>query len=142
MGMTKELSHELQAETKRASVPESTSLDTPARRLNWRRHHRIPATGSATVFLVDDDGKLKVMDAEMRDASIGGIGICLKEFVPEEQVVMLELPSNLSAWGSIRYCNRVEVGYHAGIQFVSEDDLARISGLTILAHKLGYSDRR
>ena len=141
MELTTELDQMLYEETTETPVPEQALWETRGRRFNWRQHRRIAAAGSATMFLVDGAGELKIANVEMRDASVGGIGIHLHDYLRRDQVVLLELPGSLSAWGSVRYCNPVAGGYHAGIQFVAEDD-SRMSGLTALAHKLGYSDRR
>ena len=141
MELTTEPEQILHEETTEAPFSEQAPWEAPRRRLNWRQHRRIAAAGSATIFLVDGAGELKIANVEMRDASVGGIGIFLKDYLRRDQVVLLELPGSLSAWGSVRYCNPVADGYHAGIQFVAEDD-SRMSGLTALAHKLGYSDRR
>ena len=141
MELTTGLNQMLREETEETPISEQAPWEAPRRRLNWRQHRRIAVAGSATMFLVDGAGELKIANAEMRDASSGGIGIHLKDYLRRDQVVLLELPGSLSAWGSVRYCNPVAGGYHAGIQFVAEDD-SRSSGLTALAHKLGYSDRR
>jgi hypothetical protein len=141
MELTTELDHMLYENTTHTPASEQAPWETPGRRLNWRQHRRIAAAGSATMFLVDGAGELKIANVEMRDASVGGIGIHLHDYLRRDQVVLLELPGSLSAWGSVRYCNPVVGGYDAGIQFVAEDD-SRMSGLTALAHKLGYSDRR
>jgi len=141
MELTTELDHMLYENTTHTPASEQAPWETPGRRLNWRQHRRIAVDGSATMFLVDGAGELKIAKVGMRDASVGGIGIHLKDYLRRDQVVLLELPGSLSAWGSVRYCNPVAGGYHAGVQFVAEDD-SRSSGLTALAHKLGYSDRR
>ena len=141
MELTTELDHIPYEKTAHTPASEQAPWETPGRRLNWRQHRRIAAAGSATMFLVDCAGELKIAKVGMRDASVGGIGIHLKDYLRRDQVVLLELPGSLSAWGSVRYCNPVAGGYHAGIHFVAEDG-SRISGLTALAHKLGYSDRR
>jgi hypothetical protein len=141
MELTTELDQMLYEEAEETPISEQAPWETPGRRLSWRQHRRIAVDGSATMFLVDGAGELKIAKVGMRDASVGGIGIHLTDYVRRDQVVLLELSGSLSAWGSVRYCNPVAGGYHAGIQFVAEDD-SRISGLTALAHKLGYSDRR
>jgi len=86
-----------------------------------RQHPRVSFSGPATLCWIAPDGWPKAVQANLVNASEGGMAVQMRRPLPGGTRVWILLDDGADGRGEVGYCDQAQQGYQVGLRFIAEE---------------------